>query len=220
MAACRCRAFPGGRTAPVLRPRVTAPCNDGRRERARPPSSFGRRRTSVPGTCGAWHRGRGLRGTRLGSARDRARAHDGAAAAVSVRGLHAGWVLRDRRSGRRLLRPVHAVLRSRTHGVPPPPRARVHPGDGDFAMRASTVEYHAPARFDDLLEVFVRVERIGTTSITYDHAAYKLGDDDRRRADGDGEADARLDRPRRAQAARRCPTDPATARRSLRGVLA
>lgn len=49
--------------------------------------------------------------------------------------------------------------------------------EGDFAMRASSVEYHAPARFDDLLEVFVRVERIGTTSVTYDHAAYKLIDD-------------------------------------------
>ena len=36
---------------------------------------------------------------------------------------------------------------------------------GEFAMRAMTVEYHAPARFDDLLEVFVRVERIGTTSV-------------------------------------------------------
>ncbi len=48
---------------------------------------------------------------------------------------------------------------------------------GEFAMRASTVEYHAPARFDDLLEVFVRVERIGTTSVTYDHAAYRLSDD-------------------------------------------
>jgi acyl-CoA thioester hydrolase len=47
---------------------------------------------------------------------------------------------------------------------------------GEFAMRASNVEYHAPARFDDLLEVFVRVERIGTTSVTYDHAAYKLTD--------------------------------------------
>jgi acyl-CoA thioesterase FadM len=44
-------------------------------------------------------------------------------------------------------------------------------------MRASTVEYHAPARFDDLLEVFVRVERIGTTSVTYDLAAYELEDD-------------------------------------------
>ena len=44
-------------------------------------------------------------------------------------------------------------------------------------MRASHVEYHAPARFDDLLEVFVRVERIGTTSVTYDHAAYRCDED-------------------------------------------
>ena len=50
-------------------------------------------------------------------------------------------------------------------------------GDVDFAMRAVTVEYVAGARFDDLLEVFVRVERIGTTSITYDHAAYRIDDD-------------------------------------------
>ena len=48
---------------------------------------------------------------------------------------------------------------------------------GEFAMRASHVEYHAPARFDDLLEVFVRVERIGTTSVTYDYAAYRCDDD-------------------------------------------
>jgi YbgC/YbaW family acyl-CoA thioester hydrolase len=46
---------------------------------------------------------------------------------------------------------------------------------GQFAMRASSVEYHAPARFDDLLEIFVRIERIGTTSITYDLAAYDVG---------------------------------------------
>jgi acyl-CoA thioester hydrolase len=47
----------------------------------------------------------------------------------------------------------------------------------DFAMRATTVEYHAGARFDDLLEVFVRVAQIGTTSITYEHAAYRIDDD-------------------------------------------
>ncbi len=47
----------------------------------------------------------------------------------------------------------------------------------EFVMRAATVEYHAPARFDDLLEVFVRVERIGRTSVTYDHAAYLVDDD-------------------------------------------
>jgi acyl-CoA thioester hydrolase len=53
----------------------------------------------------------------------------------------------------------------------------VHLGDVDFAMRAVDVEYVAGARFDDLLEVFVRIERIGTTSITYDHAAYRIEDD-------------------------------------------
>ena len=52
----------------------------------------------------------------------------------------------------------------------------LHVGNVDFAMRAVSVEYLAGARFDDLLEIFVRVERIGTTSITYDHAAYRIGD--------------------------------------------
>ena len=36
----------------------------------------------------------------------------------------------------------------------------------EFVMRASSVEYHAPARFDDLIEAFVRVSRIGRTSMT------------------------------------------------------
>ena len=47
----------------------------------------------------------------------------------------------------------------------------------EFVMRASHVEYHAPARFDDLLEIFVRTARIGRTSATYDCAAYRLEDD-------------------------------------------
>src|SRR5664279_4998957 len=47
----------------------------------------------------------------------------------------------------------------------------------DFAMRAVSVEYVAGARFDDLIEIFVRIERIGTTSITYDHAAYRIDED-------------------------------------------
>jgi acyl-CoA thioester hydrolase len=54
---------------------------------------------------------------------------------------------------------------------------RVTLGDVDFAMRALTVEYVAGAQFDDMLEIFVRIERIGTTSITYDHAAYRVEDD-------------------------------------------
>jgi acyl-CoA thioester hydrolase len=47
----------------------------------------------------------------------------------------------------------------------------------EFVMRASSVEYLAPARFDDLLELFVRVTRIGTSSVTYECAAYRLPDD-------------------------------------------
>ena len=47
----------------------------------------------------------------------------------------------------------------------------------DFVMRASNVEYHAPARFDDLLEIFVRAARIGRTSTTYECAAYRMEDE-------------------------------------------
>jgi acyl-CoA thioester hydrolase len=47
----------------------------------------------------------------------------------------------------------------------------------DMAMRASNVEYSAGARFDDLLEVFVRVSKLGTTSVTFDLAAYRVVDD-------------------------------------------
>jgi acyl-CoA thioester hydrolase len=47
----------------------------------------------------------------------------------------------------------------------------------EFVMRASNVEYHAPARFDDLIEVFVRLKRIGRTSATYECAAYRMDDD-------------------------------------------
>jgi acyl-CoA thioester hydrolase len=54
----------------------------------------------------------------------------------------------------------------------------LHPvGGADFVMRANTVEYHAPAVFDDEIEVFVRVARIGRTSVTYEFAAYREPDD-------------------------------------------
>jgi acyl-CoA thioester hydrolase len=51
------------------------------------------------------------------------------------------------------------------------------PQERQFVMRAFTIDYTAPARFDDLLEVFIRVSRIGRTSITYDAAAYRVDDD-------------------------------------------
>jgi acyl-CoA thioester hydrolase len=49
------------------------------------------------------------------------------------------------------------------------------PAEREFVMRAMTVEYHAPARFDDPIEVEVRVARIGISSVTYDFAAHLEG---------------------------------------------
>ena len=50
-------------------------------------------------------------------------------------------------------------------------------GDPEFVMRACHVVYEAPARFDDLLEVFTRTKRIGRTSATAAFAAYRVDDD-------------------------------------------
>jgi len=47
----------------------------------------------------------------------------------------------------------------------------------EFVMRALDVDYLAPARFDDLIEAFVRVSRIGRTSMTYECEAYRLPDE-------------------------------------------
>jgi acyl-CoA thioester hydrolase len=47
----------------------------------------------------------------------------------------------------------------------------------EFVMRALTVDYHAPAVFDDLIAVYVRLARIGRTSATYELAAYRAHDD-------------------------------------------
>jgi len=58
-----------------------------------------------------------------------------------------------------------------------------HPGllyvdfEGDLVLRALNIEYHAPARFDDLLEVFIRVQRIGRTSMTFESQVYRIDDD-------------------------------------------
>jgi len=48
---------------------------------------------------------------------------------------------------------------------------------GEFVMRANDVEYFAPARFDDELEIRVRVAKIGRTSMTFEFAAFKTPDD-------------------------------------------
>ena len=53
----------------------------------------------------------------------------------------------------------------------------MHLGGNEFVMRAMSVENHAPAVFDDLIEVFVRLARIGRTSATYEFSAYRAEDD-------------------------------------------
>jgi acyl-CoA thioester hydrolase len=52
-------------------------------------------------------------------------------------------------------------------------------GDGglEFVMRACSMEYFAPAVFDDLIEVYARLARIGRTSATWEFAAYRVKDD-------------------------------------------
>jgi acyl-CoA thioester hydrolase len=47
-------------------------------------------------------------------------------------------------------------------------------GAGDFVMRANDVEYFAPARFDDELEIYVRVSRVGRTSVTFQFSAHQI----------------------------------------------
>ena len=54
---------------------------------------------------------------------------------------------------------------------------KLEEGEHEFVMRACAIEYFAPARFDDLLEVFIRLSRIGRTSATYTFAAHRLDDD-------------------------------------------
>ena len=51
----------------------------------------------------------------------------------------------------------------------------------EFVMRAQSVEYLAPARFDDLLQVFIRTRRIGRTSVTW---TFSFGHDGREVARG------------------------------------
>jgi acyl-CoA thioester hydrolase len=51
------------------------------------------------------------------------------------------------------------------------------PRGEEFVMRALSVEYFAPARCDDAIEIFVRVARIGRSSITWEFAAYHVEGD-------------------------------------------
>ncbi len=61
----------------------------------------------------------------------------------------------------------------RTVGLPYPDAMR-HVG-GDIFVRRNTLEYHAPARLDDWLDIGMRCERIGTSSITLNWALWTQG---------------------------------------------
>ena len=43
---------------------------------------------------------------------------------------------------------------------------------GDLFVRKATVEYHGPARYDDLLDIGLRCSRIGTSSLLFEGAAF------------------------------------------------
>lgn len=61
----------------------------------------------------------------------------------------------------------------RTVGLPYPDAMR-HEG-GDIFVRRNMLEYHAPARLDDWLDIGMRCERIGTSSITLNWAVWSQG---------------------------------------------
>jgi acyl-CoA thioester hydrolase len=57
----------------------------------------------------------------------------------------------------------------------------LHPGvltGYEFVMRACSLEYLAPAVFDDEIDVYIRLARFGRTSATFECAAYRFPDDD------------------------------------------
>jgi acyl-CoA thioester hydrolase len=47
----------------------------------------------------------------------------------------------------------------------------------EFVMRALAIEYFAPAVFDDEIDVYIRLSRLGRTSATFECAAYRVPDD-------------------------------------------
>src|SRR4051794_21118197 len=58
----------------------------------------------------------------------------------------------------------------------------LHPHDdndsvsGEFVMRHFAIDYHSPATFDDLLEVFCRIAKVGNSSLTFEYAVTAADD--------------------------------------------
>ena len=47
----------------------------------------------------------------------------------------------------------------------------------DTVLARTTMEFKSPARFDEILEVYTRVSRIGVTSLRFEFAIYPQGED-------------------------------------------
>lgn len=47
----------------------------------------------------------------------------------------------------------------------------------DTVLARTTMEFKAPARFDEILEVYTRVSKIGTTSLTFEFEIYPQAED-------------------------------------------
>ena len=46
----------------------------------------------------------------------------------------------------------------------------------DTVLARTTMEFKAPARFDEVLDVYTRVAKIGNTSLTFEYEIYAEGD--------------------------------------------
>jgi acyl-CoA thioester hydrolase len=49
--------------------------------------------------------------------------------------------------------------------------------DADMVLAKTTMEYKSPARFDEVLEIYTRVSKIGNTSLIFDFEIYPEGED-------------------------------------------
>jgi acyl-CoA thioester hydrolase len=47
----------------------------------------------------------------------------------------------------------------------------------DTVLARTTMEFKSPARFDEILEVYTRISKIGTTSLTFEFVIYPQGED-------------------------------------------
>jgi acyl-CoA thioester hydrolase len=47
----------------------------------------------------------------------------------------------------------------------------------DTVLARTTMDFKSPARFDEILEVYTRISKIGTTSLTFEFAIYPQGED-------------------------------------------